>query len=544
MSSRREEETNTTSAHLARRGALSTAERPPVHFFDASLDGLFTYCLSVMCEHDAAVTALGEALAVAERQRSRDRAPADTALHRPWLYALARWSCLRRLSAATGRPEPPRLTGPDATRRRRELVSLAWPEAAGTTPEQREALELAVRHQLPVHEVAAVLNLSGEAARMQLSSAACEVERTRAALAVVDSGGCRAVAGLARDHEVLLGTALRRELVRHVDECGECRLAAERAMASQPWPGTAALGTGTLAVVEAPRPRINHAMATALRARLLHTPRFNRRGFPVELKDRHARRERIRSRAITTTVVATVVAAPVLALWAAYRGAPLAGEGREAPVSATEAEDRDGVHTHPYENAGRAGRTEVPGGTRHGAARDVAIGVEAHESDQGGKGAPGDGSVPSTAPGGHSGAGENAGDRGGPRSPHAGRLTVTAEPTGDATLITLAASGGTPVEWSAYSDAGWLRLSQSSGMLHPGESVTIRVTVDRDREPAGAWSARIHIAPAQTVITVQGQGQSKGPDAGPSDPGPSDPDPSPSDPDPNRGPSDPEPSPT
>ena len=31
--------------------------------------------------------------------------------------------------------------------------------------------------------------------------------------------------------------ALRRELVRHVDECGDCRLAAERHMAGEPWPG-------------------------------------------------------------------------------------------------------------------------------------------------------------------------------------------------------------------------------------------------------------------------------------------------------------------
>ncbi|MDK1472367.1 sigma-70 family RNA polymerase sigma factor [Streptomyces sp. 549] len=534
MSSRREDDTNTTSAHLARRGALSTAERPPVHFYDTSLDGLFTYCLSVMCEHDAAVAALGEALAVAERQRARDRAPADTALHRPWLYALARWSCLRRLSATTGRPEPPRLTGPEATRRRGELASLAWPEAAGTTPEQREALELAVRHQLPVHEVAAVLNLSSETARTQLSSAACEVERTRAALAVVDAGGCPAVAGLARDHEVLLGTALRRELVRHVDECTVCRLAAERAMASQPWPGTATLGTGTLAVVEAPRPEVNAAMSVALRARMLHTPRFNRRGFPVELKDRQARRERIRSRAVTTTVVATVVAAPVLALWAAYRGVPLPGDNRDGPVSAAEAEDRE-LHTHPYENAGRAGRTAVPGGgPRDGGGPGTEVSVEAKERADEEKSADGRPSPSPSAGGQHERPG---GHTGGSTSPGPGRITVSAQPTGDATLITLTASGGSAVDWSAHADAGWLRLSRHSGTLHPGESVTIRVTVDRHREPPGDWSARIHIAPAQAVITVQGRGRE--PDPGPSDPGPSDPDPSPSDPAP--GPSDPDP---
>ena len=45
-------------------------------------------------------------------------------------------------------PRPPSLASPvrdePQERRRRELALLAWPEAAGTTPEQREALELAV----------------------------------------------------------------------------------------------------------------------------------------------------------------------------------------------------------------------------------------------------------------------------------------------------------------------------------------------------------------------------------------------------------------
>ena len=59
----------------------------------------------------------------------------------------------------------------------------------------------------------------------------------------------------------------------------------------------------------------------------------------MDVKDRGARRDRLRSRAVTTTVVATVVAAPVLALWAAYRGAPLTGESDGATISAA---DRDG----------------------------------------------------------------------------------------------------------------------------------------------------------------------------------------------------------
>lgn len=64
-------------------------------------------------------------------------------------------------------------------------------------------------------------------------------------------------------------------------------------------------------------------------------PRFDRTGFPMDPKDRAARRDRLRARAVTTTVVATVVAAPVLALWASYRGEHGTGEpvGNGSPVS-------------------------------------------------------------------------------------------------------------------------------------------------------------------------------------------------------------------
>ncbi|MFE5871917.1 RNA polymerase sigma factor, partial [Streptomyces roseifaciens] len=173
-------------------GPHDTLAQQPPHRYDPHLDGLFTYCLSVLCEHDAATAALGEALALAEKRS--ERAPAGEELRRSWLYALARWACLRRLVA----PENPDAPGseppaPPDSYRRAELALLAWPEAAGTTAEQREALELAVRHGLTAPEVAAVLGLETDAARALMSSAACEVERTRTALAVVESGRCPVV---------------------------------------------------------------------------------------------------------------------------------------------------------------------------------------------------------------------------------------------------------------------------------------------------------------------------------------------------------------
>lgn len=349
MSSRSDTPSQTTGAHRRHRAPVqrgrtapgttgSPARRrprpqgtlpaqPPAHY-EPYLDGLFTYCLSVLCEHDSAAAALGDVLAVAERQRARLR---DPELRRPWLYALARWACLRTL--AEGRPVSVQASADVAARRRGELAALAWPEAAGTTPEQREALELAVRHQLAPHEVALVVGREPDATRALLAQAACEVERTRAALAVVELGNCAAVARLAGDARVLLGSALRRELVTHVDVCAHCRVTAERAVATGPWPGLATTAaTAVLSTVEAPRSAAYAALLHAMRGGVGRarqgTPRFDRHGFPMDLKERMARRARMRHRAVTSTVVAAVVAAPVLALWAAYHGAPLAPSTR------------------------------------------------------------------------------------------------------------------------------------------------------------------------------------------------------------------------
>ncbi|MFI8926775.1 hypothetical protein ACIG3E_03685 [Streptomyces sp. NPDC053474] len=540
MSSSPEVPTHTTGAHRAYAGPRGrvvprTVAQAPAAPYEPFLDGLFTYCLSVLCDHDTATTALGDVLALAERRGARP--DGDT---RAWLYALARWMCLRALAearkggrqgahaAGSGKtpPAPPHATeappADEAERaRRRELAQLAWPEAAGTTPEQREALELAVRHQLAPKEVAAVLGLDLTAARELLASAACEVERTRAALAVVETGTCPIVARLTGDNQVLLGTALRRELVRHVDDCPRCRRTAERAGAGA-WPGTA-VTPAALPLIEAPRAALHHAMAHAPRAprRNRGGPRFDRRGFPMDPKDHAARRERFRARAVTTTVVATVVAAPVLALWAAYRGAPLTGEGTDGRASsASEADDggRDGSRRDSYENAGNARTTPDP--------RFAA-----------GRGGPGV-SVEVISPG-------------APAAPGAGRIAVQARSNGGVTLITLTASGSSPVRWSASTGAPWLLLSHASGTLAPGDSFTIRVYVDDDREPPGHWSARVTIAPSGAVISIEGYGSSRpsrpGPRPTPTRPGPSDPDPTPTpsgDGDPTPTPPDPDPTPT
>jgi len=542
MSSSPETSTRTTGAHRAHReardraAARTLAQRPPARY-EPYLDGLFTYCLSVLCDHDAATAALGDVLALAERRGAR--VPETAGDRRAWLYALARWACLRKLAEAkqkrqgthaVGRTEAeePAVSEELREQRRRELALLAWPEAAGTTPEQREALELAVRHRLAAHEVAAVLGMDLARARELLASAACEVERTRAALAVVETGSCPSVARLTGDHQLVLSSALRRELVRHVDDCPHCRRTAERA-APGSWPG-ASVTPAELPVLEAPRAALHVAMAHLPRARGASAPRFDRRGFPMDPKDRAARRDRLRARAVTTTVVATVIAAPVLALWAAYRGTPT-GEGVDGRAATASEQHGPGslegeVASGGYENTGNAGSAGTSPRPGKNGKNDVSVEViSVTGADQKG----------------------------------AGHLAVSAANSSDTTLITLTASGSAPVRWSAATTAPWLYLSKSSGTLAPGESLTIKVYVDHLREPSGHWTARVAVSPAGAIVSIEGYGTAPAPTdpSHPTDPGPGDPpssgpdptptstaptDPTPSDPPPSS--ADPTPTPT
>ncbi|GGO89600.1 hypothetical protein GCM10012280_33180 [Wenjunlia tyrosinilytica] len=533
------------AAGSRRRAAPRPVQRfrepqPPPELYEPYFDGLFTYCLSVLCDHDEAAGALMDVLADAGRHHARLR---DHRLLRAWLYALARHACLQRLSSrgvrkggsGTGghtgggtdgdRTMPSPVSPEVRGRRREELAALAWPEAAGTAPAQREALELAVRHGLAPHEVAAVVGLETAQARALLSRAACEVERTRTALAVAESGSCPVVARLAGDTQVLLGSALRRELVRHVDDCPGCRATAARELAAGPWPGT---GTpDVLAVVQAPRAVAAAGGASGappggtcarIQPSRMPSTRFDRRGFPLDGKDRAARRAQLRHRAVTTTVVAAVVAAPVLALWAAYRAGTHEGPEHDTGVSASENDYDNGV---VYDGSGRSRST---------AARHAASGPAQTTSPDGssrprpqvspsasGSRDPRDSGDPSPSPSHPGGDVPAPSGSGSPGTPAPGRLTVSAQPQGEDTVVTLTNTGGSDLPWSARPQAEWLTLSRTSGVLGPGESITVTISVDHEREPSGEWTGTVVFEPSAAVVTVKGTG----PRPSPSEPAPS-----------------------
>ncbi|MCX5212178.1 hypothetical protein OG689_23330 [Kitasatospora sp. NBC_00240] len=622
---------------------VERSRNPVLAAYDRQLDGLFTYCLSVLCEHEAAVEAVLEVRELALRHGER---LAEPGLLRAWLYSLARYCCLARLERGPGAPAP---DGPPADSpagagagpaaapagdHHGELAALAWPEAAGTDPEQREALELAVRHRLSPIEVAAVLGVPADTARALLASGGAEVRRTRAALLVLLVGSCPELDRLAgagaeswcgpvsagrgpqpdggRGGRVL-GPGLRRELVQHVVDCPTCRGTAERvagevregltglpglpmltapatarsgpAGAADSTSSAGAAGAGPdptgpgraraertapgLAAVPAPAapdPAPNPASpanahparaarggpgaaggparsgaparpggpsgpagaaflagaaagrraARAAARRRLEEPglRFDQRGFPRHRAPAPARTGAVRQRVLTTGVLAAVLAAPVVALWAGHQNGGTADAA--ATVSSVRVDDdgrsagrrsADAPAASPL--PGEPGADRTTGQTGGGLELAGALPAETLFPKIQGPAVP----VPALGSTPIAGAALHSTPMPPPAAPGpapVGLLTVEAAEYGSRTVITMTNAGGTEIHWHAVLDVDWLRLSRDAGTLAPGQRITVTVTVDEERAPAGAWTARIALPPSQAVVTLEGGPHQRG----------------------------------
>lgn len=235
--------------------------------YDAYADGLHTYAIWSLRDHDAAVDALYTTFVIADRNVRQLRQPEYI---QPWLYAILRCECSSRDAASndpaawasvststsasataanpvSGRLRPPSsaadptgsLASLERSLRRAEFHSLEWPESEGLSPAHREILELTIRHGLDSHGLALVLGLgqSGSAAGSAAGSTAGsggfgvladawrELERSLAAVAVARASTehCAQLAQLTHGWSGRLTGALRAPLTDHVDGCTRCQ---------------------------------------------------------------------------------------------------------------------------------------------------------------------------------------------------------------------------------------------------------------------------------------------------------------------------------
>lgn len=194
--------------------------------YDEYAESLYGYCRWMLHEPADADDAVQDTFGIAAGRLGGLRDPRKL---RPWLYAVARNECHRRLRATrAGLDEVADVADPSADlgrqAERAELRRLVRAALSGLNPGEREVLELGLRHDLHGADLAAVLGVSRNHAHALASRARGQLEKALGALLVARTGrrACRTLDTLLADWDGRLTVLVRKRVARHIDQCEVC----------------------------------------------------------------------------------------------------------------------------------------------------------------------------------------------------------------------------------------------------------------------------------------------------------------------------------
>jgi RNA polymerase sigma factor (sigma-70 family) len=499
--------------------------------YDRYAAPLYSYCRSLLREPADAADAVQDTFVIAASKLAGLR---DRNRLRPWLYAVARNECLRRIrssEATSALEEAPEVTdetadvGGDAERA--ELRALVRAAIGGLNPGEQEVLELQLRQGLDNAEVADVLGVSRNHAHALLSRARDQLETALGVLLVARTGrqDCPALDELLAGWDGELTPLVRKRINRHIERCPVCTERRRRELRPAMLLGIAPLAALPLAAGALPAGLKDQVLglatadtpeAVAHRAAVgQRAGSFGHHGFPKPLNSPKPRwRGRHAQAAAAATAAAAVAAAVITAtlIGGTHHAGPLAGgTGPGAPGVIGGASGG-----HGGQRPGQRGPSGQPGATA------TAVGTQSPSPSP----APGTSASPATGPSptsSPSGAGPSPSSPGpsttGPAppsspapkppptsSPPPRQGTLAVSPT-TVTLtpllgseITLTAENG-PVNWSISEPSsllGELVVSPASGTLASGQSTEVTISV------SGIASLDTHLTanPGGAAITV------------------------------------------
>ncbi len=512
--------------------------------YDRYASPLYTYCRSLLHEPADAADAVQDTFVIAASKLAGLR---DQSRLRPWLYAVARNECHRRLRES-GRATTSALDllpemsdeSADVTggAERAELRTLLRSAVRGLNAGEQDLIELQLRQELDVTEIAAVLGVSRNHAHALLSRARDQLEISLGALLVARSGraDCAALGALLEDWDGQLSVLMRKRINRHIERCPTCAERKRRELAP-------ALLLGLAPLAALPMAAMPHGLrAEVLRLASSDTPEavahrasvaqqaaaFGHHGFPKPLdppKPVWWRARQTQSIAVGAAVVAAAVVIAGLAIGgglAAHHGRPNA----LGPVPGAS------FGTLPTASSGASSRAPSPPG-RSAQPTVSASGVSrvSPGAGPGGSPSPGPGASASTGPGGSASPGPgrspspsapSSSQRSSPSSPAPSTSTSTptsrpsSPPPPPGTLsvsptaillspltgasLTLTASGG-PVTWSITESSsliGKVHVSPASGVLAAGQSVTVTLSVSG----LASVDSQLIVNPGGIAVTV------------------------------------------
>ena len=453
--------------------------------YDNYAPGLYAYCRTLLSEPADAADAVQDTYVIAAAKLDGLRDPDRL---RPWLYAVARNECYRRLRARglsapldaaveVTSDEPGVELGPD----REELRDLVVDALSGLNPSDREIIELNLRHALDGEELADALGVSRNHAQALVSRARSQFEGSLAALLVArTSRECAELDDILAGWDGELTILLRKRVNRHIERCEVCRerkrgeLSPAMLLSMLPMVALpAGLREQVLRLVDDVSPvAAGHRELVARRAEP-----FDHSGFPKPV----ATPRRVYG-VQALTVAACVAAAAAILLGAGtvlaldtlhHKGSPAASAATVGPAAVTQAPLTSGSNPVSPTSPSHQGS----GGKHIGLTITVSGSPSASASGPSGSSPGGRSPTP-----GRSSQPANPTPSPPPPSPgtlgvSAGSVTLTLN--GDGSLsgsFTLTAQGGDVSGYSITDPSPGLSVSPTSGSLSSGNSVTISLS--------------------------------------------------------------------
>jgi len=196
--------------------------------YDRYAPSLYAYCQSLLTEPADAADAVQDTFIIAAGKLAALR---DLDRLRPWLYAVARNECRRRLRSAGSAARLEQAarvtddtTDPGADLEQAELREVVWSALAGLTPSEREIIELSLGHELDGADLADALGVPRNQAHAMASRARAHFEAALGVLLVARTGqeACAELAGILDGWDGRLTVLLRKRVGRHIRRCAVC----------------------------------------------------------------------------------------------------------------------------------------------------------------------------------------------------------------------------------------------------------------------------------------------------------------------------------
>ena len=457
--------------------------------FDVYGERLFRYCWAMLRSREIAQMALRDTLSVATANIAR---LSDAELLEPWLYSLARAECRRRRPVAQADEPPARPNQADA-----EARLVAWNAAASLAPAEREALDLACRHQV---DLSLVLGLPPEDVRALLSRARLNLQQALGTEILIASGShdCPYRGEVMQGWTGTVTPELRERVLQHAASCLACgpnlprSVSAERVFGLLPDPALPA-GARVEVLGFFADPRLSGYREFAV----TRAPELAGSGFPVTAgpaaqqvpatprSPRAAPRSGADQRAgavipgVFLPAAAGIAVAALMTTAFLVSGSDINSGSNPAAVAASPSGDATPGQT------GSGSVISVPIIIRTSAAPAATRNSGAY---QGPAKTPRPTPVWSSAPAAAGPSGAGLGGTGN-LAVTSGHLALGAGTMGSISVTVL----GGPVDWSATTTSKQLTLSSYQGTLQSQQSITLVVTVRRVKGTGG--TAAVYIDP-------------------------------------------------